>query len=81
MLMHSSLAVFICLFVNLESITRQIALVQITYKGSGNVRNTQVVISWPYELQSIYASGKHLLYLTQLPEASYVSSLSATNQH
>ena len=78
MLMHSSLAVFIYLFVNLESITRQIAVVQITYKGSGNVRNTQVVISWPYELQSIHASGKHLLYLTQLPEASCVSSLSVS---
>ena len=31
-------------------------------------------ISWPYELQSVYASGKHLLYLTELPQASCVSS-------
>jgi len=49
------------------------AVIQITYKGSGNVRNTQVLISWPYELQSIYASGKHLLYLTQLPQASNIT--------
>jgi len=65
----------LCLSVNLEWLrVCQFVVVQVTYKGSGNVRNIQVVISWPYELQSVYASGKHLLYLAQLPQASYFLS-------
>jgi len=55
------------------TVSRRFAVVQITYKGSGNVRNIEVVISWPYELQSMYESGKHLLYLAQLPQASYIA--------
>ena len=30
--------------------------------------NVTVFISWPYEVESGYSKGKHLLYLMQAPE-------------
>ena len=37
-------------------------------KGPGQVMNVTVYISWPYEVESGYSKGKHLLYLMEAPQ-------------
>ena len=37
-------------------------------KGPGRVMNATVYISWPYEVESGYSKGKHLLYLMEAPQ-------------
>ena len=41
---------------------------QVKNKGPGRVGNVTVDISWPYEVESGYKKGKHLLYLMTEPE-------------
>ncbi|KAI0240277.1 Integrin alpha-PS1 [Lamellibrachia satsuma] len=41
---------------------------EVKNKGPGRVMNVTVFISWPYEVESGYSKGKHLLYLMQDPE-------------
>ena len=43
---------------------------QVRNDGDGLVPSSKVVIHWPYETQSSYEHGKHLLYLMEEPLVS-----------
>jgi integrin alpha 7 len=40
---------------------------EVKNEGAGKVANSSVFISWPYEVESGYSNGKHLLYILEEP--------------
>ncbi len=51
-------------------------VIQVTNKGTGHVANSTLWIYWPYEVESGYNEGKHLLYLMEEPRVSVCLLLS-----
>ena len=56
--------------------------IQVYNNGGGTVQASEITIYWPYELQSSYAHGKHLLYLMHPPEVKvYIMSRQSFNTY